>query len=960
MKIFASKRTAGPARGQIAFQLSPVAAGCAVFLTVLAGSAYAQETPAPAPAAAKPDVVAVDANGKPIQAVVVTGLRRGIEAAISIKKNSSSIVEAISAEDIGKLPDSSVAESMARLPGVTAQRDKSTGKASSISIRGMSPDMNGSLFNGRESASTGDSRAPDFDVFPAELLGSVLVYKTPDALLVGQGLSSTVDLRTVQPLDFGKRTIAVNYRKQKSGVGNAGLEEGRGNRFALSYVDQFADRTIGVALGFTRLDEKNNQQQKFDSWGGWAADTTYQGNSVKVPGGFKGDTETSGGTRDGAMAALQFRPSRNFRSSLDIFYSKGHNSLKRTGLEGAVLGSASGAGALGQQYDPDGVLSNATIVNGVATAGTISNFKGVIRNHINNYDDKLTNIGWNNVFKVDDWGIDVDLSQSKASKKGTRYETTAGQAGNTPANQLNAISWTGFNGSNFDQVQYKTALNLTDRGIMKLTDVEGWSGGPSSPQAGYLALPDNSDKIDNFRLTGSHDLSFGPLVATQFGINHADRLKTHISHEFRLVIKGGDPYGAAAIPGTGTALAGTTGLIVPSFDPTDSGNSIYDRVGKVDEPILNKDWTVREKVTTAFIKGDLDGNVMGLSYRGNIGTQIVRTDQHSTGFDVDKSKCTGNTAATCPGAAVGLGKSYTDFLPSMNLTMDVGNDQMLRLGLAKVLARPQMDKMKASSSFALDNGSQGTPPMLKGSGGNPNLDPFRAKAIDLSFEKYFGKKGVISIAAFYKKLDSYVLDIGRPYDFKPFVQGSTPLPPGGSTVGILTTPTNGSGGNIHGIEINADVPFSLATPMLDGFGVQLNHSDTRSSVSLPTSGFTFADTPKANIPMPGLSRKVTNLKLYYEANGFQIAVAQKKRSDFLGEITDYEDTRKLTFIKGESIVDLQVAYEFQGGPLKGVTLNVSAQNLTNAKFQRYVNDPAKPVEVVSYGKTYLFGAGYKF
>jgi iron complex outermembrane recepter protein len=310
------------------------------------------------------------------------------------------------------------------------------------------------------------------------------------------------------------------------------------------------------------------------------------------------------------------------------------------------------------------------------------------------------------------------------------------------------------------------------------------------------------------------------------------------------------------------------------------------------------------------------------------------------------------------------GKSYTDLLPSLNLGFDLGSDQMLRLGVAKVLARPQMDKMKASSSFSLSTGQNGADPILTGAGGNPHLDPFRAKAFDLSYEKYFGKKGVISVAYFYKKLDSYILDVGRQFDFKPFVTASTPLPSSGthagSTVGILTTPTNGSGGNIHGVELNMDVPFSLATSWLDGFGVQVNHSDTKSSVSLPTSGFTFADTPAINIPMPGLSRRVTNTKLYYEANGFQIGLAQKKRSDFLGEISDYEDTRKLTFIKGESIVDLQVAYEFQNGPLRGLTLNVSAQNLSNAKFQRYVNDPSKPVEVVSYGKTYLFGANYKF
>ena len=145
-------------------------------------------------------VLAQTAHAQQAQTVTVTGIRSAIESAISVKKNSDNIVEAINAEDIGKLPDLTVAETVARLPGVTAQRNKVTGRASSISVRGMSPDFNGALLNGREQASTGDSRGVEFDQFPAELLSGILIYKTPDAGLVGQGLSSTIDLRTVRPL----------------------------------------------------------------------------------------------------------------------------------------------------------------------------------------------------------------------------------------------------------------------------------------------------------------------------------------------------------------------------------------------------------------------------------------------------------------------------------------------------------------------------------------------------------------------------------------------------------------------------------------------------------------------------------------------------------------------------------------------------------------------------------------
>jgi iron complex outermembrane receptor protein len=155
------KRTASPGRnpefGSSLFKPSPVAAACAIMLYGAQGAAFAQQ------AESTPEMTTV----------TVSGIRTGIEAAISIKKNATSIVEAMSAEDIGKLPDTSVAESMSRLPGVTTQRNKTNGKATDVSVRGLSPSFNGSLLNGREQASTSDARSPEFDLFPSELTGRV-------------------------------------------------------------------------------------------------------------------------------------------------------------------------------------------------------------------------------------------------------------------------------------------------------------------------------------------------------------------------------------------------------------------------------------------------------------------------------------------------------------------------------------------------------------------------------------------------------------------------------------------------------------------------------------------------------------------------------------------------------------------------------------------------------------------
>jgi iron complex outermembrane recepter protein len=920
------------------FQLSPVAAACALTVFASPGLVVAQTAAAPAPAV--------------IETTVVTGIRKGIEDAISVKKNSDSIVEAISAEDIGKLPDTTVAESISRLPGVAAQRNKSTGKSQSISVRGLSPDFNGVLLNGREQASTGDSRGVELDQYPAELIGQVLVYKTPDALLVGQGLASTIDNRTIRPLDFGKRTIAASYKHVQTAIGaGEGASEGKGNRFSASYVDQFSDRRIGIALGFTRLDEKGGEQLKFNAWGD--TNVTYQGADVKTINGFTADTERLDQKRDGALAVVQFKPHKDFEVILDVFHSKGETSLKKTGLEGAVPYSAGG-------YDSgEPLLTNATVANGVLTSGSFGNFKGVVRNHLETGEDQLTSWGLNGKARFGDWLATGDVSQSKVKKDSSRYETTAGLPGsaNSKTNPIktDTISYTGFNGTNFADIKFKTGLNYADRNVVQLTDVNGWGGGESTPQAGYVALPKLRDDISNVRVSAGRDLSLGPITRAEFGVNFSDREKVRSTDEGRLVIKSGGPYAAVSVPGTATSVAGVTGLAVVSWDPRGSLGTIYDLPAKLDTGILNKSWSVQEKLTTFFVKGDLDGTIGSIPYRGNIGAQVVGTKQESTGVNINAQDCQGNTPETCKSTSITGGRSYTDVLPSLNLNFDIGSDQIVRFGAGQAMARPSMGDMRATLSYDYKQSDQ----IYTGDGGNPLLEPFRAKALDLSYEKYFGKKGYISIAGFYKNLDSYILKVGRPFDFKDYI-GKAIIPAGASTIGLLTTPINGSGGSIKGIELAVNLPFSLVVPALDGFGIQLNHSDTSSSLDLATAGLDTKDTGGlSTIPLPGLSKRVSNARVYFEKYGFQIAVAGRQRSDFLGEVSDFQDNRQYTFIKAETVVDAQIGYDFSSGWLKGLSISFQGSNLTNSKFQRFKPNDGAIIETIQYGKTYTLGLNYK-
>jgi iron complex outermembrane receptor protein len=939
-------RSKAPAAQGSAFKLAPVALGCAVLL-MAAGNVHAQDST--------------------LSTVTVTGIRAAIESAISVKKGSENIVEAVSSEDLGKLPDNSIAESIARLPGVSAQRNRTTGKASDVSVRGMSPDFNGALLNGREQATAGDARGASFDQFPSELLSSVLIYKTPDAGLLGQGLASTIDMRTVRPLDFKTRTISANLRKQRTGI-STGQDEGNGDRKSVSYVDQFMDRTIGIALGFTQMQEHGAAAGNPNNWGGWTFDRQWQGKNVTVPGGFGGDIAQTDQERKGLMAVLQFKPSKDFESTIDFFSSKGSTFNKATGIEANV--AANCPGDLGNFcYDKPSKLTAATVnAAGFAETGTIDNWKGSIRNHIYGENDEFESYGWNNKFKLGGWSAIADLGHSRSLRTGGRLETTAGLPGNAAGGTL---SWTGFtSGGSFPK--FSSSVNYADASIIKLTDVFGWSGDTKSdgtvriraedtPQAGYVAQPTVEDKLDSFRVSGKTPWSFGPVAAVELGVNYSKRSKESAANEGRLVIRGSsDPYAGAAMPG-GSVVTSVSGIPILSFNPAGTVGSIYDVAPKVDSPIWAKNWNVTEKVTTSFAKADLDGEVMGLSYVGNFGVQMVNTDQSSSGYSLDSSLCVGNTAATCPANVVGGGKTYTDFNPSLNLSFNVGADQVVRVGMAKVMSRPNMSDMRPGFSFGVDG--TGGAAILKGDGGNINLEPFRANSADLSYERYFGKKGYFSVAGFYKDLNSFIYKTGQAFDFKPYVTSKTALPPNGSTQGILTIARNGTGGKISGYELAASLPFSMMAKQLDGFGAQLNYSSTNSSVSIPSASFATngGAGDVSELPMPGLSKDVINMKFYYEANGWQFAVSQRRRSDFLGAVIDVtNDQRALTYVRGESVTDLQAGYEFNTGYLKGLSVLLQANNINNTEFEQYNPKTGETTQKTAYGKTYLMGLNYKF
>ncbi|NEX92362.1 TonB-dependent receptor [Caulobacter sp. 17J65-9] len=870
-----------------------------------------------------------------VDEVVVTGIRAGIESSIAVKKKESSIVEVVSAEDIGKLPDVSIAESIGRLPGLALQRLDGRGQV--LSIRGLAPDFSTALLNGREQVTTGNNRGVEFDQYPSELLSSVVVYKTPDAALLGQGLAGTADMRTVRPLEYGKRAIAAGYRYEWNDIGAlAAGSTDKGQRYSVSYIDQYFDGKLGLALGYSHINTPY-QSERWNAWGYPNADA----NNVVI-GGAKPYVMSGELERDSVMGTLEIKPDARATHTIDVFYSEFSDTQNLKGIEFPLYWSSA---SLAPGYTTD---------NGMVTEGTFTGVGAVVRNDMNTRDATLASVGWNTTAQMGDhWTAVVDLSLSKVDRTDMVLESYSG----TGRPGVGATATIDFNMMDDGRAMFSSNINYADPNLIKLTMPQGWGSNSALPggQDGYLNMPSTEDKLWAARVSAKRELENDWFDSVEFGLNLTDRTKTLDNEEWFLKVAGHPasvPIPASAITGT-TALdfIGIPGMV--SYDPMALINSgVYSRVANPNADVAVKSWRVDEKVSVAFVKADIDAMVGGVPVTGNIGLQMVNTDQSSDALGAIGSPGPGGSIYTRP---LSGGDEYTNFLPSLNLTFALPNEQLLRFGAARTMARARMDQMRASVQFNYDQGKATSTSLANSpwsaNGGNPELKPWLADSIDVSYEKYFGRKAYVSAAAYYKDLKTYVYDRSELYDFSG-VAYTGPTPP---TLheGYLTTPQNGEGGKIYGLELTASVPFGMFAEILDGFGVSGSASFTESSIK-PNPG-------DPATPIPGLSDTVINTTIYYEKNGFEARISDRYRSKFLGEVSGFGNGRTQRFVDAESVIDAQIGYRFGEGPMEGLSVLFQANNLTDEPFTTYQNNDSRQVtDFQRYGRTYMLGVNYRF
>ena len=707
---------------QSLYSTSASALGLALLLAG-ASSAFAQ-TVQPAVGS---DTSASSAPNSDDQEIVVTGFRAALRSATARKKKAETVVESVSSEDIGKLPDNSIGESIARLPGLASQRN--AGRANIISIRGFGPDFSTTTLNGRQQTTSNDSRAVEFDQYPSEILAGVDVYKTTEADHTAGGLVGSIDLRTLRPLEVGHRIVAIGARGVYVDQKLQPKSKDKGGRVYGTYVDQFADGKVGVALSASYTSDPY-QTRDWNAWGYGG----YSG-SGQIMNGVKTWFESDQLKRFGGNATIEAKLRDNLTMSVDGFYSDFTDNVDKRGWE-MPMNCGGGCGH-------DQILST-TVENGLVTAATVRGTP-VIENYAIDRKTKQLSLGWNAKWDGHNgWKALADVSYSRTNRRDHNLETTAGLGRALP----NATATVSYKFTDHGP-EFVSDYNGASSALV-LTDVEGWSGSPV--QAGYDKVRKSHDDLKELRGEIEREVGGGFIRSIKLGADYTDRKKFVTQDEAFL----SPPNGAltAAIPanllltpvnldrGLGPILAFDPRAIVASgvlaFLPNRSGAS--------------QGYNLREKVWTPYAMAPIEADLGTAHLTGNIGVQGIHTSVKSVGF-----------------AKPTISDDYWMVLPSLNLNFRFQNDVVVRFALAKQMMRPRLDQLNNNVGFSIDNTQK--PPIYTGGGGNPLLRPYQAKAVDLNIEKYFGTKGYIALQSFYKHLDTYIDQqaTSTPYIFPPWV-----------------------------------------------------------------------------------------------------------------------------------------------------------------------------------------------
>ena len=843
--------------------------------------------------------------------VTVTGIRGSLESARNFKRDASQFVDAIVADDIGKLPDTNVAESLARVSGV--QVDRGIGEGTSVSVRGLR--QNVFLLNGREIVDSTGRGGTGLDqlltstygllaMVPSELISRLEVTKLAGANEIAGGLGGIVDIRTRMPLDGPVSQVVV-----KASGDFEELPGKTGNEFFGLYSSKFANNTAGF-LASISTGTRNLEQQGLDTFSGYKSYvdggvTRYGNQDVRAT-----DIQEKR-KKFGVDAVFQWRPNPGFELIADTFYSKLDSNRDRNWISFTPT-----AGLTGATYSTNNIL-----LKGNATSPVLSNTE---------FADVASDM--NSSALRAKFTISENLKGSAEASYGTAnqsYHQLYMRLQNVTSLNPNVD----FDLTNGDFGSFKiNGLNLSDPSQLRMTilfdNLYRASTSTKAVRTDYKwtldsALVESAEFGARYNQLASIQNPLradirpsGGIPATQL----SSFLQTYSNNDFMPSNFVGLPrtYIAAARSAF-TSCSAFTAFPVISQDPQClNGASVAAAVASTFE--------VDETFTEAYAKLNFDTNIAKTNLSGNVGVRMVQRHMDSIGNLIGATGATTPTTFKSDDSAV---------LPSATFRWSLDPNTIIRVGAAKVIAFPNTADLNngvtLNNNAVFNNGVQiqnGS-----GTGGAPGLQPFKANQLDLSVETYFGKQAMASVGLFSKDVSSFIIQ-----------QQSAETYSGVNY--LINRKVNGQGASVLGAEALVQMPFYFLPAPFNSFGVMATYSYIDSSTPI-------VDAAGRALPLPGLSKNNTNLVGYYEAGPLSVRLAYNWRNPFLLSLSAAN-----TGIYNDEYKDLSttIRYDFD----KNVSLGFEVNNLLNSQQRTYDGSPEGLRTNVLFGRIYKANVNLKF
>ncbi len=928
-----------------AWRLQPLVLAMAVAMTgsYSAGAFALQQT------AGQPDAAAKKAE-QDIEVIQVTGsFRDSLSNALNVKRQSDSAIDAIMAEDIADFPDLNLAESLQRIPGVAITR--AAGEGRQITVRGLGPDFTRVRINGMEAISTSGGtdqigganrgRGFDFNTFSSDLFSSLTVRKTASADVEEGSLGATVDLRAARPFDYDGFTFSASGQ-----LGYNDLSEKSDPKASFLISDQFADGKFG-ALVSGSFSERTLKDQGASTvrWNNVNDFGRYKGSSTatelnEINNAFRPrlpryDSYSHDMERIGASAAFQYRPNDDTKVDLDILYASTDASRNEIFMQGILNAGANRPTTATAASGNTGAMNVLDYFIDDTNTMTYGSFENATIRAENRYDELGTDFH------------QINLNFSHHLTDNLKIEAMVGSAVSKFDNPVQTTLVMEKTGAAFSY-DYRGAAR--ENPILTFGDSiyqpTGWTS--NSVRLRPLGA---ENQFDSAEITLSWMLN--DVWTIKAGVHQKEFSFDTYEARRQTENGGGIVYTPDLIKSYESGLGPGPAWLVPDFAAIDAKYGIYSNSGvfTVSKDFRRDDnYSAEEKTTGLWLMASFNSELAGAPFWGNAGARRIDTDQSSTAW------------ATLGGTAtqVTAEHQYDDLLPSLNLNYEPWEDVIVRFGYAEVMARAGLSSIRPNVSVSVSGGSRTV------AGGNPLLEPTKAKTYDLGFEFYFSDESMLGIALFQKDIDSHVQTLR---ETKTFVETGLPVSaavaacnagPGygdafGCTENVdwsVTTPLNGPGGDLKGYEVSYQLPFTFLPEFWNRFGFIGNYTH----VSAEMDYINTAGVVQATRDLTGLSRSTIAATLYYEHEKLNARVSLAKRDKYLTTAIG-RDNNDMEGTNATTNVDASVSYAIT----EQWKLSFEALNLTDEVDDQWVDSAGNRLTYYhETGRQYYLGVQYKY